>query len=562
MAALAIAGLALLLRVIFSDSLTVEHYDEGVYASNLYASSTGYAYPLRHLYAPPLWPAVIEMLVLSLGPAAACWGNVAAGTLLTVVVWRLGRDWFDPAAGLTAAVLVATDAVLLQYSRTALVDVPMTLLLALGIWAGHRGVADRRTGLLVAAGIAAGLAWATKYSGWLSLAILGSGVLVWATVERLRFNHPARGWSVLVIPVVALLFWIPVLLGLPNGYAEVSQNHAKYVVGLGGYANSAIEQLAAVEILGVGWAALLPLAATAVWLIGRLQWPLRVAGWVVIAASVVAAAAGAPVPIIVLVVSQLAAGHLLWRIWTGDLATPGERLGGWILLAWFHGLHLAIPLYTPYPRLTVPVVPAVCLVLAASLQRSARPERRLRIERVELTIAGGVVAVVVAASLGLTAAARTTGDHTYTGELPSHAAAFDDRTHAQSVAKRIASVLSEQPLNGRRGQGVYVLGDPAVYFHLAAAADTTQSAMIVQPAGNLGVFDPANTDSQVVPYVVVGPYAVDTFGPIDDARLTLVTEIEWLPSRLVALNVERPSMIRRTGLRPRLTYQLYRVGSD
>ena len=558
---LGVVALAFLLRVIWPDSLTVEHYDEGVYASNLFAESTGYAYPLRHLYAPPVWPAVIETLVLIFGPAAACWGNVLAGSLLTVIVWRLGRDWFDPATGLTAATLVATDAVLMQYSRTALVDVPMTLLLAVGIWAGHRGVAERRLGFLIAAGVAAGLAWATKYSGWLTIAVLASGVAVWATVERLRFRQPVVGWAVLIVPAVALLFWIPVLLGLPNGYGEVSANHSKYVVGLSGFVDSAGEQLAAVEILGVGWVAMLPLAATAAWLIGRLRRPLRVAGWAVLTAAVAAAAFGAPVPIIVLVVSQLAAGQLLWRIWTGDLATPGGRLGGWLLLAWFHGLHLAIPLYTPYPRLTVPVVPAVCLVLAASLQRSARPERRLRIDRKELTIAAAAIAAVVGVSLGLTAVTRI-GDHTDTGELAGHAAAFDDRDHAAHVARRFAKVLASQPLDGRRGQGVYVLGDPAVFFHLAAAAESSRTAMIVEPAGNLGVFDPANTDAQLVPYVVVGPYAVQTFGKIDDSRLTLVEEIQTRPSRLVALNIKRPSTIRRTGLRPQLTYRLYRVGTD
>src|SRR6187401_3144666 len=38
----------------------VEHFDEGVYASNIFFGPPDYAYPMQRFYAPPLLPALIE----------------------------------------------------------------------------------------------------------------------------------------------------------------------------------------------------------------------------------------------------------------------------------------------------------------------------------------------------------------------------------------------------------------------------------------------------------------------------------------------------------------------
>ena len=41
--------------------MAVEHFDEGVYASNIwFGPEAGYQYPMRRLYAPPLLPSLIE----------------------------------------------------------------------------------------------------------------------------------------------------------------------------------------------------------------------------------------------------------------------------------------------------------------------------------------------------------------------------------------------------------------------------------------------------------------------------------------------------------------------
>src|SRR5262245_10326488 len=63
----------IVLRVAALSRSAVEHFDEGVYASNIYFGPPEYAYPLQRFYAPPLLPALIEA-----GMIAGLPTNVAA----------------------------------------------------------------------------------------------------------------------------------------------------------------------------------------------------------------------------------------------------------------------------------------------------------------------------------------------------------------------------------------------------------------------------------------------------------------------------------------------------
>ena len=65
-----ISLLGLALRFWDLSAIAVEHFDEGVYASNLwFTAEEGYRYPDRHLYAPPLLPSLIEWSLLIFGTA-------------------------------------------------------------------------------------------------------------------------------------------------------------------------------------------------------------------------------------------------------------------------------------------------------------------------------------------------------------------------------------------------------------------------------------------------------------------------------------------------------------
>src|SRR5205807_908608 len=70
---LVVAGVVLLgvaLRIANPSRLAVEHFDEGVYASNLwFGEANHYQYPGRFFYAPTLLPALIEWVFILAGPS-------------------------------------------------------------------------------------------------------------------------------------------------------------------------------------------------------------------------------------------------------------------------------------------------------------------------------------------------------------------------------------------------------------------------------------------------------------------------------------------------------------
>ena len=292
-----------LLRIWLASRSAVEHFDEGVYASNLLFNEPPYHYPMRPLYAPPLLPTLIEGGMIAGLPSnlAAILPSLLAGCLTLVVVWRLGRRWFGPAAGVAALALAALSDFHLVYSATALTDVLLTLFVLLAVAATARAVAwclqsDGSGGLLappgpakediakalkagaakrrgkraaevhaaaslpvsgrggnlvetwaVIAGLLTAAAWWTKYNGWLPLAIALAGTAGLMIVSpAARENWRRLALVVALIAAVAAIGWSPAPFGLGDvgGYSAVSANHAKYVVGPAGWLDSALRQIA------------------------------------------------------------------------------------------------------------------------------------------------------------------------------------------------------------------------------------------------------------------------------------------------------------------------------
>lgn len=291
---------ALALRAWRAERMAIEHFDEGVYASNLFADHLDFRYPDRHLYAPPLLPAILEWALILTGaaPSSVMWVNVLLGTALVAAVWWTTRVLLDEGRGpraegpevgkrgsgddvfsfqcsvfskghrprsehgtlntenprplplgpcpssLTAATLVAFSDMTIQYSRAALTDVPLCLWMTLAIGTGVRGLRTGGWTWLGLSSLLTALAWWTKYNGWLPLAVLGAGVGGWIVCTGPRQFPPVLGrW--LVICLGAVLLWLPCLWELQEhgGYAAVAANHAGYVVGWSGWWDSMLRHL-------------------------------------------------------------------------------------------------------------------------------------------------------------------------------------------------------------------------------------------------------------------------------------------------------------------------------
>lgn len=307
--------LGLVLRGLLPGTLAVEHFDEGVYASNLYCGHLDppFAYPMRHLYAPPLFPALLEWVQILAGPSAVMWVNVLLGSLTVAAVWYATRGWFGRSAAIAAALLAATSEYHIAFSRMALTDVPLSLFMLLGVFAGWRAILSGRPVWIVAAGMFAGLAWCTKYNGWLTLAVTGAGTAAWllsgvlvpsvrlgntlavkllrrATSDQnrrggtktiancklqdahFRLGSVAVRWG-LTAAIAGVMFWVFVVRDLAplGGYAAVAKNHAGYFVGLGGWWSGFLRQAQAHELL-MGWPTSLGIAAAwlaCFWTTGR-----------------------------------------------------------------------------------------------------------------------------------------------------------------------------------------------------------------------------------------------------------------------------------------------------
>lgn len=225
----------LVLRLYAGDRLAVEHFDEGIYSSVMwYDAQVGSPYPARHLYAPPLLSAMISGFdwIPGLRWIAPFLPAICAGAMTTVAVWWLAGMWFGRAAGLFAAVIAGLSDFHIISSRTALTDVPVLLFILLSVGWGTAGLNHDCLKRMAVAGLFCGLAWWTKYTGWLPLAIAGSGgTLWWVWRGRLKFGAFRLATLMLMMGGVAFLTWLPWLwqLQTAGGYAAVAANHRGYL---------------------------------------------------------------------------------------------------------------------------------------------------------------------------------------------------------------------------------------------------------------------------------------------------------------------------------------------
>jgi 4-amino-4-deoxy-L-arabinose transferase-like glycosyltransferase len=218
-----------LLRLIAAAGSGVEHFDEGVYASNVYCGDLGGSYPNQRFYAPPLVPALIEYGMLAGLPpnVAALLPGLMAGTGTIAALWWLGRSWFAPRVGIAAAALAALSDFHVSHSASALTDVLLGLWMVLAIDALARSWLHGRILWAVSAGFFTGLAWWTKYNGWLPLAIGAAALpLLWWLAGRRQLPWWLAG--LMAAAAVVALVWSPYYLSLQasGGYGPIAANHA------------------------------------------------------------------------------------------------------------------------------------------------------------------------------------------------------------------------------------------------------------------------------------------------------------------------------------------------
>ena len=527
--------------------------------------------------------------------------SLVLGSCTIPLCWWVGREWFGPIAGIAAAALAALSDFQIVYSRTALTDAALGFWFLLAVYCSWRAFARNHLGEAIIAGLVVACAWATKYNGWLPLAVALSGFIAWGLFER--FDR--REWFAR-LPVVATLFvataigWSPVWLSLQpdGGYSAVTANHAQYFFGLAGWWDDFQRQIANQRFYE-GWltAAGIILAWMLPVIIQRPRAARSTDGSTAQSETKPPESTGeagnqsgisaglfpeASRRIHLLTVASLLAGVSLLVGWLGfsavfavlflgfaicatflprrlgdqePEATRARNLAGWLLAAWFLGLFVAIPLYKPYPRLVMPWL--VCAWLAAGgcvgglLTWAA--ERRVYSEAVRATptrfdwqrwvLLMGAIAVLALGVVSRLSLARSR-------DIPG----WQDRTVRANVIRQAAQFARKRA----PGKTVFlVYGEPCLFFDLAVEGFEPQPPLggdfsflgpgkksLPQPAFLLAYEGTADFDKLVEPY---------------KKFLTLEAVFHDTPSDLVLLDTYSPEDLAPGKPRPRKVLNLYRI---
>ena len=540
-------------RLFFLSQAAVEHFDEGVYASNIYFGPPDYAYPQQRLYAPPLLPALIEAgMIAGLPPnLAALLPGFLAGCGTILAVWWFGRSWFGAEVGLAAASLAALNDFHLTFNATALTDVLFGLWLLLAVDAIGRSlvgtirVPSRGNGTrsvpttqgdyrwAIGAGIYTGLAWWTKYNGWLPLAIEAAALpLLWFFLRPPRRDLMAWIGCLAVTCLVAAAVWSPYYLSLQSsgGYGPIAANHARYVVGLFGWLPSAAAQISNQLALGEGWTLLGVFLALLVVQLLRPRGPLEVL-WVVFRSVIgvfgcvlltggFVIAVGAAIGIfrVLAAIQRAPRWDSVWRC----------RAVGLLLIAtWWGAMLIATPLYTPYARLALPLIVASWLGAALNVAGMFGP---IFEESSESQGGWGWGCLIVFGMFGLAA---------IHGSLAPHEDHWNRLSSRRGLVE-IAQLVRLTERDSGQPRVIYVYGEPAMYFQLRAAGEQNVSPVQLVPS------EPATLQGRPIPtFFIAGPHAnrdpqfQEQWADMKE-NWQLVHEYDYQPSDVVWLDLNHP----------------------
>jgi 4-amino-4-deoxy-L-arabinose transferase-like glycosyltransferase len=462
---LLLALAALIPRLIAFGSLGVDHFDEGGYAMTAAAIASGDAprgfYPLLHYLSPPVYfgTGAVLMALLGTSSATVLFGlSAAAGTATVLAVYLVGRRWLGRAAAGAAALAIALSDYHILYSRAGLTDALFLALLILALGAFARAEDRQSRSGAVLAGVLTGLAWNTKYHGWLAGAIAAAALIpaFVAATARGRRDLILRLVIAAAVAVVLYVPWVLYVDGRPGGYSRLTAEHARFLKPAS-LVQNALAQLRAQWYLE-GWTARLAPLALAAWLaltdvrarrVDTVVWAITL--------TVMTVLVGATAMLGILgawgVVLLLKRHGLRW--------TPH-----WFALAFFGTFTVLTPLYTPYPRLLLPWLAAAALLAGVTIERllTVGPSGRFRLAA---PIAVAVVGGIVMGLRGLRPAA-----------VPW--APRDQLRAGAEEVRRLASV----------SEPIVVLGEPGVVYYLRQSGreawhiDRPEEASRYVPAGS------------------------------------------------------------------------------
>jgi 4-amino-4-deoxy-L-arabinose transferase-like glycosyltransferase len=178
-----------------------------------------------------LWVQALSLRVFGFHIWALILPQVVEGVLTILVLYRAVRRLAGPAAGLTAAVVLAVTPITVLLSRGNVSDSMLILLLVLAADATSAALLTGSLRQLLLAGVWVGLAFQTKMiQAWLALPALAAAYLLAAPAARLRTRCAHVALAGLVTVVVSLS-WMTAVSLVPSQdrpYVDGSANDSVY----------------------------------------------------------------------------------------------------------------------------------------------------------------------------------------------------------------------------------------------------------------------------------------------------------------------------------------------
>lgn len=389
-------ALAICLRAWQIESLSLNHFDEGVLVSGAFGVWLHglWHFPLAQpLQSPPLFPWMIAGafgLTQTASPLIALYLSAAMGSATVGLYWAMLRRLCEPRFALIAAALLAASDLHIAFSRMALTDVPLTfwfvastycltrmteLLRPIAAASAAKSWPQRivqnipAMGWCLAAGLTAGAAWTTKYNGWMWLAIAATAWLIVATRDQLRrrwgtdlvgeqspvpFLRPGVLLMIGVAALVSLACFAPwyfyVERTLDGGYGAVTANHLRYFGGFSDWPSRAARLwLSLTALRHFGWVVtMLGISIGLVWFHVRRKSTVESLSYLLLGGAVLLASVALGSDAVVSVLAAVA-------------IVPALVWGGWpevFFAVWTGSFLIMTPFYHPYTRLLVPALPA------------------------------------------------------------------------------------------------------------------------------------------------------------------------------------------------------------
>jgi 4-amino-4-deoxy-L-arabinose transferase-like glycosyltransferase len=462
---LAILILAAVLRFWAWESVGLDHFDEGGYAMSARSIAEGAfsedRYPLQHFLSPPFQFGTAGLVMLGWGVEDRLLAGLSAilGVATVGLVYLLATPLGRPAA-VAAGLLVALSDFHVLYSRSGLTDVAFGFWFLCALLAFARAERRASWAWAIGAGVATGLAWNTKYHGWLAVVVAGAAVVL-GLLQTRDVRAFARGAARVVLAgiVAAALYapWAYFVSEQPGGYARLVEEHSLYLRPLRAHRQAWTH--VNTQLYLDGWlgrlAPLLGAVALAAWT-GKRGSPPGDHARGVVATATDAPNAGARlgraglVGAVGLVLGNslyVGMAALVGVVSSFRIRDPGIR----VALAFLAVFTVLTPLYYPYPRLVLPWLLAGSVLAGAGTAHLVAGGRSLQLisplgTRALRVALGAAVVVLMAVAVRVRPP----------WEAASTFRAKDGfRTAATDIAGRIPT-----------GSRVVVWGEPGVVFYL------------------------------------------------------------------------------------------------